>query len=241
MIITIIKNRVWIIFLIVYLSVLYFYSFDFQLSQPSTKPLADKRVIVIDPGHGGIDGGTNIADLLEKEISLEIGLKLKEKLESRANLKVIMTREEDTALDHLNNSFRSRHIRDLKARIDIINSPKADLFISLHVDYRPQQTQARGPMVLYSDRHPQNKVLATIFQKHLNELQASFPVHKPKKRYDLYVLKAKKTPGVIVEVGFLSNATDQLRLQQEQYQEQLVDAIYAGVKDYFSGFNFIIN
>lgn len=87
----------------------------------SPQPLASQRVIVIDPGHGGIDGGTSYNEVLEKNINLEIGLKLKKYLETKNNLKVVMTREEDTALDHLNNYSSSRHIRDLRARIDIIN------------------------------------------------------------------------------------------------------------------------
>ncbi|MGM0502335.1 MAG: N-acetylmuramoyl-L-alanine amidase family protein [Bacillota bacterium] len=195
----------------------------------------------MDPGHRGIDRGTNVRDLLEKDINLEIALKLKEYLEQHSNVQVIMTRKENTALDHLNQSFSSRHLRDLKARIDIINQSQNDLFISLHVDYRPQQNQAKGPMVLYSDRHPQNKIIATTLQKHLNDLQTSFPIHKPKKRHDLYVLKAKKTPGVIVEVGFFSNPQDRAKLQDEEYQSRLVRAIYKGIEEYFSGFKFIVD
>ncbi|MFO7819781.1 MAG: N-acetylmuramoyl-L-alanine amidase, partial [Halanaerobacter sp.] len=110
------------------------------------------------------------------------------------------------ALDHLNKSSTSRHSRDLKARVDIINQSQGDLFISLHVDYRPQQKYAWGPIVLYSKRHPQNKVLAAIVQKDLNKLKTSSSQHRAKNREDLYILKAKKTPGVIVGVGFFSNA-----------------------------------
>ena len=234
------RKRIYIIVFLICFIISYFSFLNFHLGIKTINPVAEQRVIVIDPGHGGIDGGTNVAQLLEKDINLEIALKLKSYLEEKSNVKVIMTREEDTALDHLNKSSSSRHIRDLKARIDIINQPQVDLFISLHVDYRPQQTYARGPMVLYSGRHPQNKIFANTLQKHLSNLQSSFPEHQPKKRSDLYVLKAKKTPGVIVEVGFFSNSEDRIRLQQQWYQDQLVKAIYKGIEEYFSGFKFIV-
>lgn len=235
------KNKFYILLFIICFIMFCFQAATLNFVIETTKPLDHKRIIVIDPGHGGIDGGTNVGDLLEKDINLKIALKLKEYLEQNSNIQVIMTRKNDTALDHLNSSSSSRHTRDLRARVDIINQSKADLFISLHVDYRPQQKQAQGPMVLYSSRHPQSKVIAITLQKHLNQLQTSFPIHNPKKRQDLYVLKARKTPGVIVEVGFFSNFKDRARLQNKNYQNQLVEAIYKGIEEYFSGFKFIVN
>lgn len=241
MLVTIEKSKIYSLLFIIFILIFGFQMLKFNFVLKTTNPVADKRIVVIDPGHGGIDGGTNVGDLLEKDINLEIALKLKKYLEEHSPVQVIMTRKKDTALDHLNQSSYSRHLRDLKARVDIINQSQGDLFISLHVDYRSQQKQAKGPMVLYSNRHPQNKIIATTLQKHLNDLQASFPIHKSKERHDLYVLKAKKTPGVIVEVGFLSNIQDRERLQNENYQNQLVKAIYKGIKEYYSGFKFIIN
>ncbi|MBM7555596.1 N-acetylmuramoyl-L-alanine amidase family protein [Halanaerobacter jeridensis] len=235
------KKLFYILLFIICFIMFFFQAATLNFVIETTKPLAHKRIIVIDPGHGGIDGGTNVGELLEKDINLEIALLLKEHLEQHNKVQVIMTRTKDTALDHLNQWSSSRHTRDLKARVDIINQSKADLFISLHVDYRAQQREAQGPMVLYSDRHPQNRVIATTLQQHLNKLQTSFPIHKPKKRPDLYVLKAKKTPGVIVEVGFFSNHQDRTRLQNDNYQNQLVEAIYKGIEEYFSGLKFIVD
>jgi N-acetylmuramoyl-L-alanine amidase len=208
----------------------------------NTAPIIGKPVIVIDPGHGGIDSGTHYRGILEKNINLEIGLKLKEIIEKNSKSEVIMTRTKDTALDHRNNYSSSRHRRDLRARVDIINQGKADIFISLHVDARGNEMMA-GPMVLYHSRQPQNKVLAEIIQNHLNEInhpEANFPAHGIKRRRDLYILKAKNTPGIIIEAGFITNPKDRRLLQNDSYQWALVEAIYQGIEEYFSGFKFLI-
>lgn len=238
MVLIISKKRIYFLFFLIYFIILSLQSFQITPLKV-INPIHNKRTIVIDPGHGGIDGGTNVGDLLEKEINLEIGLRLKQRLEEYSNLKVIMTREEDTALDHLNKFYTSRHLRDLKARVDIIKQVDPDLFISLHVDYRPQQKYAQGPIILYSKRHPKNKVLAATLQKHLNRLNISTTQHQVKNREDLYLLKINQMPGVIMELGFFSNREDRRNLQQEKYQRQLVEAIYKGVEEYFSSFKFL--
>lgn len=88
------------------------------------------RIIFIDPGHGGIDRGTNKDGILEKEVNLVIAKKLKALLEQK-EYKVIMSREEDISLDDLNSFSKSRHKRDLNARVNIINNSKAQLvFVS---------------------------------------------------------------------------------------------------------------
>ncbi|MCK8827396.1 N-acetylmuramoyl-L-alanine amidase [Natroniella acetigena] len=230
-----------------YLIAILFFSLLFSLQQfklaekiLETNPLAD-RTIVIDPGHGGIDGGTSYNNLLEKNLNLEVGLKLRELLEARDNLTVIMTRDEDTALDHLNQYSRSRHQRDLMARIDIVNQEEVDLFISLHIDARTGQPGMQGPTVLYYPRHRQNQKVAEILQKHLNQIEyPNFnpPAHHARQR-DFYILKAKKTPGVIIELGFITNHLNRKLLQQDTYQQALVKAIYEGIEEYFSSFSFL--
>ncbi|MCK8817241.1 N-acetylmuramoyl-L-alanine amidase [Natroniella sulfidigena] len=230
-----------------YLTILFILIFFFSLQQFKlvekifeSDPLADKT-IVIDPGHGGIDGGTSYNNLLEKDLNLEVGLKLRELLEARDNLTVIMTRNEDTALDHLNQYSRSRHQRDLMARIDIVNQEKVDLFISLHVDARTGQPEMQGPTVLYYPRHRENQKLAEILQKYLNQIDyPNFnpPSHQARQR-DFYILKAKNTPGVIVELGFITNHLNRKLLQQDSYQQALAKAIYEGVEEYFSSFSFL--
>ena len=105
------------IYMIVVMSLLLFLAVEFELYGISvicvgnTSPLHGKK-IVIDPGHGGIDGGTNCPGFLEKEVNLAVAKKLREKL-TRLGAQVILTREQDIGLDQLNSISSSRHKRDL--------------------------------------------------------------------------------------------------------------------------------
>ena len=117
------------------------------VSSVRIKPL-DNRTIVIDPGHGGIDGGTNFGDTLEKDINLEVGLRLRDLLINKGAT-VVMTREIDESLDDHIVGNGSRHREDLNTRVRIINESKADLFISIHVNHSKNEERL-GPMVLYN-------------------------------------------------------------------------------------------
>jgi len=235
------KYTVYLVVLFIYLICFLPSRLDISKVLLSTEPITQQRIIVIDPGHGGIDGGTSYGGILEKDINLIIGLKLRDYLENKSNTRVLMTREDDISLDHLNKYSSSRHTRDLRARLDIINQEKVDLFISLHVDHRIGQSWQRGASVLYYPRHLQSKRLAEIIQKHLNQLeyQGFKNKHQIKKRRDLYILKAKNTPGILIELGFITNQHDRYLLQQRDYQILLVKAIYQGIEEYFSSFQFL--
>ncbi|TDX51644.1 N-acetylmuramoyl-L-alanine amidase family protein [Orenia marismortui] len=235
------KYMIYILILIFYIIFFLPNRLEIDVLIPS-QPIAQQRVVVIDPGHGGVDGGTSYGGILEKDINLEIGLELRRYLEKNSNVKVIMTRQEDIALDHLNKYSSSRHTRDLRARIDRINQLEADIFISLHVDNRINQPWQKGAVVLYYPRHQQNKIIAEIVQRHLNNLKypgVKIKDHKILKRRNLYILKAKKTPGILIELGFITNYEDRKLLVQKSYQRALVKAIYRGIEEYFSGFRFL--
>ncbi len=190
-------------------------------------------IIVIDPGHGGIDGGTNKDGILEKEINLAVSKRLKMFLEEKG-YKVVMTREEDVALDGLNHSSKSRHQRDLNARVGIINDSNAQLFLSIHVNCNFRKPSTDGAIVFYNDRFAENKVLAYSIQRTLNGMEVNGEkrtLHDPvKARY--FLLGYSKIPGVIVETAFMSNSAERLLLTTDNFREQLARAIANGVEYY---------
>lgn len=197
------------------------------------QPLAGRRIL-IDPGHGGIDSGaTDGGSILEKDINLQIALKLKQSLES-FNAKVGMTRETDTALDHLNRLSASRHSRDLLARVNFINSGEYDLFISIHANISDSRNTI-GPLVLYSPKISHTKYLAQFVQRYADR-QASQSTGKnishTAEESDLFILRNAKIPGLLVETGFLSNAVEKRLLQDEEYQEKLANSIVEGILEY---------
>ncbi|MCX7711730.1 MAG: N-acetylmuramoyl-L-alanine amidase [Clostridia bacterium] len=191
--------------------------------------------MIIDPGHGGIDPGTNDGKtFFEKDINLQISQKLCRDLESY-QVVTSMTRNDDRSLDNQISANTSRHQKDLMARVEHFNSGTYDLFISVHVN-RSSNPRSMGPMVLYSPDNFESKYLAYCLQQrfnaHIKKVLGKETERKPVKS-SFYVLKNSRIPGVIVETGFISNAEEKKLLAEESYQAKLSKSICLGIQDYF--------
>jgi len=195
------------------------------------------RIIVIDAGHGGIDGGTYHQDgTLEKTLNLQVALKLKRLLE-KTGADVIMTRTKDVALDGLNNKSEYRHKRDLIARTDIINRAHPDIFISIHVNAERGSANTRGPMVFYYRESENSRKLAGLLQKRLEEAYGSsgqaVRARRPLPNSSLFLLCNTDVPGVIVELGFITNPRDRAILTTGGFQQKLSQYMLYALEDYF--------
>ncbi|KAB3529330.1 N-acetylmuramoyl-L-alanine amidase [Alkaliphilus serpentinus] len=194
------------------------------------------KIIAIDAGHGGIDGGTHYGDIiLEKDINLAISIKLKEELINRGAI-AIMTREIDDSLDdHIRNG--SRHREDLNARVKIINESNADIFISIHVNYIRNQNKL-GPLVFYHGSSDNSKALAEYLQTNLNNLSSykELGIKNSEKAVpgNYYILRNTKAPGVIVETGYISNDYDRKLLLEDDHQKEIARLIGESIVQYFS-------
>ncbi len=192
-------------------------------------------VIVIDPGHGGVDGGANRGDMLEKDFNLDIALTLRAILEDRGYT-VVMTRDKDIALDKLNQSSRSRHTRDLNARVDIINKSGAALFVSIHINSNPGDPSENGSSVFYRSKSDQSRDLAAEIQKALNSaVNEAYgrKTHAPQPgRY--YILSHTGIPGALVEGAFLTNAADRQLLKTAEFRRQVAAAVADGIENYLA-------
>ena len=189
-------------------------------------PLLNK-VIYIDPGHGGADPGTIYKDIYEKDINLELCNKLKDKLESLGAI-VYMTRYGDYDLS--NNYAVSRKKSDLNNRAKIINNSKADIYISIHLNSISSSTWS-GAQVFYDDVNEKNKVIAELMQ---NQLKEDLNTKRKVKELTNMLLNRKVTiPGILIEVGFLSNPNDRYLLQKQYYQKKVINSITTGVLKYF--------
>lgn len=189
-------------------------------------------IIVIDPGHGGIDSGAVKNNIEEKDINLDTALKLKELLVQNG-YKVIMTREEDVALEPQGNGS-SRHRRDLDARVGIINNSNAQFFVSIHTNLNPNKPSTNGSIVFYNRMYDQNVFLAYNIQRALNGVSmggVQRTAHNPViEKY--YLLDHAKIPGVLVEIGFLSNTKERQQLNSEDFRDLLAQAILSGIDSY---------
>ncbi|MCL6588454.1 MAG: N-acetylmuramoyl-L-alanine amidase [Firmicutes bacterium] len=192
--------------------------------------LISGRKIVIDAGHGGGDPGAKSPHgLIEKDLNLDVALRLKKYL-SRAGIYTIMIRETDRDFFDapLNISHKKR--RDLTYRIGIANRTRADLLISIHANSFPQVIY-RGAQTFYNPKDLESKLLAEAIQNQL--VRWLGPNRRRAKTGDYRVLNDIKMPGVIVEIGFLSNAEEARQLSSPAYREKIAAAIYHGIIAYY--------
>jgi N-acetylmuramoyl-L-alanine amidase len=198
-----------------------------------TIPLSGK-VIALDPGHGGPDGGAESKDgLIEKDINLAITLHLRDYLQEAGAL-VFMTREEDRDLaGTATKGYSKRKTEDLMNRAQLINQKKADLFISVHVNSIPS-VKWSGAQTFYYPNHKDSAGLAAWIQKELTiNLNNTDRIAKPVS--NVYLLKTLQMPSALVEVGFLSNPAETALLRSAAYQKKVAAAIYQGILRHYSG------
>ena len=192
-------------------------------------PLSGK-IILLDPGHGGMDPGAVVSGVVEKEIALKVSFKLRDYLQQQGAL-VIMTRESDTDLaDEDLKRIRARKVQDLKRRVEMINTSESDFFVSVHLNAIPSPKWS-GAQTFYSGHYEESKRAAKLIQKELRAgLQNTDRAEKVSK--DIYLLKHAKKPGVLVEIGFLTNSRERGDLQNDEYQEKVAASIYQGILKY---------
>lgn len=216
------KRHWWILlFFIICLS-----GVSYVSATSNSAPLLGK-VIYLDPGHGGLDPGAMYKNIMEKDINLEISKKLDTKLSSLGAI-VYQTRygDYDLSVTHSINRKRS----DLSRRGNIINDSECDLYLSIHLN--AEETSAwRGAQVFYDDINPENIKIGKIMQEEFST--NLYSRRKMKKVGDLYLSRWVKRPGVLLELGFLSNPNDRYLLKSSKYQDKLVDVITGGVLKYF--------
>ncbi len=191
----------------------------------------NKITIVLDAGHGGIDGGSEgtITKVKESTLNLLIVKEL-ETLFKNAGFNVLLTRDGDYGL--YGDESAGFKLRDLKKRVEITNNSNAELFISIHVN-KFSSPKRSGVQVFYKDGDNSSKILANEIQLEANLLCEQERMYDAL-RGDYYVLNEIVTSGVIVECGFLSNEKDETLLQTESYRKALANRIYNGVFRYFS-------
>lgn len=191
----------------------------------------EKVRIVIDAGHGGKDPGkVGINGALEKDINLQIALKLKQFLEEE-DVEVVLTREEDAGLYDENAS--NKKVQDMKRRVELIEDAAPLLTISIHQNSYHEEN-VHGAQVFYYTGSEKGKELAEIIQQALLN-GADFDNKRSAKANDsYYLLKKTSTPIVIVECGFLSNSEEAQKLAADYYQEKLAWAIHMGILQYIN-------
>lgn len=187
------------------------------------------RMILIDAGHGGIDGGTSYGDILEKDITLAISRKLFLLLRSDG-FDAILNRNGDYAPSDENNWLhsKSRHLRDLAQRKELAEMLPANLVVSIHINWARSPSK-HGPLVLYR-QEGRSVMLARSIQEQLNSIYQVNSSPIPGKPF--YLLNKITAPTVIVEAGFVSSPTDRDKLCSPKGQQEIAEAIENGIIAY---------
>lgn len=192
-------------------------------------PVLVDRVVVVDPGHGGPDPGVVRDGVKEKEITLEVALRLATFLE-QAGSRVILTRKEDR--DLAEPPFDgSRKREDLKKRVALANENNADVLVSIHVNSFPSSRES-GAQTFYHPGSPGGRELAVAIQNECKDLLAN--TRRVPKAQEYFMGRVAKMPSVVVEIGFLTNPHEFRLLQEPDYQSRVAFAIYAGLVRYFA-------
>ncbi len=193
----------------------------------TAKNTASFRVkIVLDAGHGGIDGGCegSSPDAVESKLNLLIVKELETALKSKG-FSVFLTRENDDGL--YGSTEPGFKLRDLQKRVEIASEISPNLFISIHLN-KYVSSSRRGAQVFFKIDDKNSKNLAAKIQNSLNLLPESKRMYDPLKG-DYYLLNALNIPAVIVECGFLSNPEEERLLLTKDYRKKLAKSIADGI------------
>lgn len=192
----------------------------------------NSRMLIIDPGHGGADGGAVAADgSKESEINLQLSKKINE-LAGILGVNTLMTRDsEDLPYPSEINTIAQMKRWDQRRRLEIINSHESAVYISIHQNKYPDP-RPYGPQVLYGQSSA-SEALGEICHKLLNEKlcpeNRRLPAAASK---DIYLMKNAKCTAILVECGFISNEAELYRLKDETYQKKLAAIILKSYLDF---------
>ncbi len=199
---------------------------------PTAADAAERPIIVLDAGHGGLDSGAvGSGGTLEKDVNLSIVRILRDMLEM-SGFEVVLTRSEDISIyDAGVEGIRNQKLSDMDNRLEIIQSYPDSIFLCIHQNNYTDPRYFGGQM-FYNNNNPDNRTLAQIMQNKFAELQPGNDREIKLSGDELFLLKSNPNPSLMIECGFLSNPDEEARLSTWEYQQQVAFTIYGGVMEF---------
>ena len=225
-------RRFWPLYLI---TVLLFILLALAASQTVTTiaenaPVAHSVTIVIDAGHGGVDGGaTSCTGVLESRINLEIALRL-EDLCHLLGYRTQMIRRSDVSVYTEGNTIAAKKASDLRQRVKIVNDTEGGILISIHQNIFAD-SRYDGAQVFYANT-PGSRELAVLLQQNFTSACNPGSHRQEKEAKNVFLMRYIERTGVLVECGFLSNPEEEALLRSKQYQNQLCAVIVSCLSQY---------
>lgn len=233
------KKKYLVLLLVLFLFALVFlFKYTSERNQKALQTGADclkDSILIVDAGHGGMDGGTVATDgTPEKEINLSIAKKLDALLRLNG-IQTRMTRTDDNSIhDSSAITVRQQKVSDIHNRLKILHETENTILVSIHQNHF-SKSKYHGTQVFFSGNDPQSAVLASCIQQAvISNLQPDNTRETKKCGTEIYLLYHAQRPAVMVECGFLSNTTETALLKTETYQQQMAMSIFNGILNYFS-------
>ena len=198
-------------------------------SVPAFAAQSEKAVtVVIDPGHGGEDGGAVSPDgVMESRINLAVSQRLSDLLRF-AGQRTLLTRTEDVSIHTEGDTMRARKVSDIHHRVDIVNSTGGAVLLSIHQNSLPSSRVTHGAQVFWNTGEGA-EALAGVVQDALNTAVNAGNEKLPRKiPATIYLMNHVTAPAILVECGFLSNSSETVKLQEPSYQLKLAAAVATG-------------
>ncbi len=208
-------------------------SLNFELPLPTDTDMG-KVTIVIDAGHGGEDGGCEGNGLVEKNLNLDISMRLASLLRE-AGVNVVMTRETDILLYDKNSDYEGKKkVQDVRRRLEIATEQENAVLVSIHMNYFAE-TKYSGLQVWYSKNDSKSRILANLIQTEVKTtLQPNNKRSIKEATSGIFLLNNATFPAVLVECGFLSNTDEARALGDAEYRQALAKSIFEAIMKYIS-------
>lgn len=195
-------------------------------------PLNGRVEIIIDAGHGGEDGGAvSYTGVYESKINLDISVRLHDVLRF-LGYQTQMIRTEDVSMHTEGDTIAAHKVSDLKNRVEIINKRSNALLVSIHQNSF-QQSQYHGAQVFYAN-DPSSKELGESLQASLIRTLNPGSNRSAKRASGIYIMEHIQCTGILVECGFLSNAEEEAKLREGEYQKKLCCVIGSALAQFIS-------
>ena len=186
-------------------------------------PVTGRKTIVIDAGHGGVDGGaTSCTGMLESRFNLEIAKKLDD-LMHLLGMHTRMIRETDCSVYTQGKTISQKKVSDLRERVRIVNSIQDCVLISIHQNHFPD-SKYRGAQVFYPPTTGSQELSARL-QENFKGILNPNSNRQIKKADGIYLMQHINCPAVLIECGFLSNPQEEILLRDKKYQQKLCSVI----------------
>ncbi len=208
-------------------------SLNFELPLPTDTDMG-KVTIVIDAGHGGEDGGCEGNGLVEKDLNLDISMRLASLLRA-AGVNVVMTREEDVLLYDKSSDYEGKKkVQDVRRRLEIATEQENAVLVSIHMNYFAE-TKYSGLQVWYSKNDSKSRILANLIQTEVKTtLQPNNKRSIKEATSGIFLLNNATFPAALVECGFLSNTDEARALGDAEYRQALAKVIFEAIMEYIS-------